>query len=153
MANGHGGDRVPANPAPVSGPGAMSRRTDGQGARYMAGGQYGEGQEMMDLQTSAPMSKAPAVPKPRAGRGGGGARQDGGAGVTPLFAPTERPDEPITAGAPFGAGPGPAPTMAGPPASKSPVVAKYLPYLEEATRWPDAPDTFKALVRYLQGTR
>jgi hypothetical protein len=28
---------------------------------------------------------------------------------TPLFAPTERPDEPITAGAPFGPGPGPGP--------------------------------------------
>ena len=71
MANGHGGDRVPANPAPVSGPGAMSRRTDGQGARYMSGGQYGEGQELMDLQTSAPMSKAPAQPRMRQGRPAG----------------------------------------------------------------------------------
>jgi hypothetical protein len=31
-----------------------------------------------------------------------------GPAPTPLFAPTERPDEPITAGAPFGPGPGPA---------------------------------------------
>jgi hypothetical protein len=29
MANGHGGPRTPANPAPVSGPGALSKRTDG----------------------------------------------------------------------------------------------------------------------------
>ena len=152
MANGHGGDRVPANPAPVSGPGAMSRRTDGQGARYMSGGQYGEGQELMDLQTSAPMSQAPAQPRMRQGRSAGQAVPEG-ARPTPLFAPTERPDEPITAGAPFGPGPGPAPQVGQPPAAKSAIVAKYLPYLEEATRWPDTPDTFKALVRYLQGMR
>jgi hypothetical protein len=104
MAEGHGGMRRPSNPAPVSGPGAMSRRTDGQGARYIAGGEYGEGQEMMDLQTSAPMSKAPAAPRPRTGRQ---VVSEEMAPPTPLFAPTERPDEPITAGAPFGPGPGP----------------------------------------------
>jgi len=64
MAEGQGGYRQPSNPAPVSGPGALSQRTDGQGARYMSGGQYGEGQELMELQTSAPMSKA--APQPRA---------------------------------------------------------------------------------------
>ena len=107
MAEQQGGYRRPSNPAPVSGPGALSRRTDGQGARYMAGGEYGEGQEMMDLQTSAPMSKTPAQPRPSRSRS---ARQavDEAMQVTPLFAPTERPDEPITAGAPFGPGPGPA---------------------------------------------
>lgn len=109
MAEGHGGMRRPSNPAPVSGPGALSQRTDGQGARYMAGGEYGEGQEMMDLQTSAPMSKAPAAPRPRTGRQ---IVAEDMARPTPLFAPTERPDEPITAGAPFGPGPGPAPRVA-----------------------------------------
>jgi hypothetical protein len=107
MAEQQGGYRRPSNPAPVSGPGALSRRTDGQGARYMAGGEYGEGQEMMDLQTSAPMSKAPEQPRMRQPRS---SRQvvEEGMRPTPLFAPTERPDEPITAGAPFGPGPGPA---------------------------------------------
>lgn len=107
MAEKQGGYRQPSNPAPVSGPGALSRRTDGQGARYMAGGEYGEGQEMMDLQTSAPMSKAPEQPRARRPRGGGQVVQEQ-MRPTPLFAPTERPDEPITAGAPFGPGPGPA---------------------------------------------
>ena len=107
MAEQQGGYRQPSNPAPVSGPGALSRRTDGQGARYMAGGEYGEGQEMMDLQTSAPMSKAPEQPRMRRPRGGGQVVEEG-MRPTPLFAPTERPDEPITAGAPFGPGPGPA---------------------------------------------
>ena len=107
MAEQQGGYRRPSNPAPVSGPGALSRRTDGQGARYMAGGGYGEGQEMMDLQTSAPMSKAPEQPRPSRARGTGQAMQETPR-PTPLFAPSERPDEPITAGAPFGPGPGPA---------------------------------------------
>ena len=153
MAEQQGGYRRPSNPAPVSGPGALSRRTDGQGARYMAGGEYGEGQEMMDLQTSAPMSQAPSAPRPSRARGAGQIVEEG-MRPTPLFAPTERPDEPITAGAPFGPGPGPAPGPSGPaPAAQSPIVAKYLPYLEEATRWPDTPDTFKSLVRYLQWMR
>jgi hypothetical protein len=105
MAEGHGGMRRPSNPAPVSGPGAMSRRTDGQGARYIAGGEYGEGQEMMDLQTSAPMAKSPEV-RPRR-RAAAPPAVEMGPAPTPLFAPTKRPDEPITAGAPFGPGPGP----------------------------------------------
>ena len=107
MAEGQGGYRQPSNPAPVSGPGALSQRTDGQGAKYMAGGQYGEGQEMMDLQTSAPMSKAPEQPRMRQPRSGRQVVEEG-MRPTPLFASTERPNEPITAGAPFGPGPGPA---------------------------------------------
>ena len=151
MAEGHGGMRRPNNPAPVSGPGRLSRRTDGQGARYMTGGEYGEGQEMMDLQTSAPMSKteAPAA-RPRASRGQAAAAEI--ARPTPLFAPTERPDEPITAGAPFGPGPGPD-MLPSSGTATSPAVMKYLPYLEQATQWPDTPDVFKAFVRYLQGVR
>lgn len=109
MADGHGGKRTPTNPAPVSGPGSMSKRTDGkQPAMYMSGGPYGEGQDLMELQTSAPMAEAPSVPRPRMGRSGGGMATSNGRAVTPLFAPTERPEEPLTAGAPFGPGPGPA---------------------------------------------
>lgn len=128
MAEGHGGMRRPSNPAPVSGPGALSRRTDGQGARYMAGGEYGEGQEMMDLQTSAPMSKAPAAPRPRTGRQVAAEEM---ARPTPLFAPTERPDEPITAGAPFG--PGPGPTARTPMSSLAGTLEKLLPYDEDGS--------------------
>lgn len=129
MAEGHGGMRRPASPAPVSGPGALSQRTDGQGARYIAGGEYGEGQEMMDLQTSAPMSKAPAAPRPRTGRQ---VVSEEMAPPTPLFAPTERPDEPITAGAPFG--PGPGPTQSSQPAQTvAESIARFLPYDDTGT--------------------
>ena len=131
MAEQQGGYRQPSNPAPVSGPGALSRRTDGQGARYMAGGEYGEGQEMMDLQTSAPMSKAPEQPRMRQPRSGRQVVEEG-MQVTPLFAPTERPDEPITAGAPFGPGPGPA--RAGQTAQTvAESIAKFLPYDDTGT--------------------
>jgi hypothetical protein len=46
----------------------------------------------MTQQQSAPMAGSPVAPTMPA--------------ATPLFAPTERPDEPLTAGMDFGAGPG-----------------------------------------------
>jgi len=102
-------------PAMTSGPGAMSRRTDGgpaskQAQRYISGmPNYGDGQELMDLQASAPMSKSAtpsALPAQQAQQGG---QQQAQAGqpITPLTAPTMRPNEPVTAGSPLGPGPGP----------------------------------------------
>lgn len=93
-----GGYRKPENPAPMSGPGALSKRTDGgptQSAKYISGLPYGQGQTTYDQQTSAPMAGSnipqskPRLPEP-----------------TPLMAPTERPDEPITSGINSGPGPG-----------------------------------------------
>ena len=154
MAEQQGGYRRPSNPAPVSGPGRMSRRTDGQGAMYISGGEYGEGQEMMDLQTSAPMSREdrqPQTPRPR--RGNPVMNMDSRAQVTPLFAPSEAPDEPITAGAPFGPGPGPASALQmSKPVNNLEVVAKYLPVLRQVATYDGAPDRFRALVRYIQGS-
>ena len=149
MAEGHGGMRRPTNPAPVSGPGALSRRTDGQGAQYMAGGEYGEGQEMMDLQTSAPMSKASAAPRPRTGRQVAAEEM---ARPTPLFAPTERPDEPITAGAPFGPGPGAPPrlSVAEEGAQEAQLMRRYLPALESIANSPEGTPTFRRFVRFLR---
>lgn len=93
---GKGGYQAPNNPAPVSGPGAMSQRTDGgpadtQAAKYVSGLPYGEGQEMMNIQQSAPMAASAAMPAP--------------APIIPLKAPTQRPGEPVTAGANAGLGP------------------------------------------------
>lgn len=93
MADNRGGYRKPENPAPMSGPGALSQRTDGsptQAATYMPGMPYGE--NTMPQQTAAPMAgKAtpPAMELP-----------------TPLMAPTSRPSEPITSGINMGDGPG-----------------------------------------------
>jgi len=88
-----GGYRKPENPAPVSGPGALSRRTDGgptQGAKYMPGMPYGE--NTMSQQTAAPMAgKAEPAPMEM---------------PTPLGAATMRPNEPITNGIDMGPGAG-----------------------------------------------
>lgn len=105
MANEHGGMRRPSSPAPVSGPGALSQRTDGGPAKpaYVSGLPYGEGQDFYDLQTSAPLGAEAAKPRSRSGTG---SPQGSAPAPTPLFAPTARPDEPVTAGAPVGPGPG-----------------------------------------------
>jgi len=89
-----GGYRKPNNPAPVSGPGALSQRTDGnatQSATYMAGLPYGQGQQNYDNQVAAPMAGNP-IPQMEM--------------PTPLMAPTSRPNEPITSGVDIGDGPG-----------------------------------------------
>jgi hypothetical protein len=90
----------------VSGPGSTSKRTDlnvsSQPARYMAGGGYGEGQELMGLQQGATM----AGPTPNMGAATKSAANAYAAvaPVTQLTAPTERLNEPQTAGMPFGPG-------------------------------------------------
>jgi hypothetical protein len=101
-----GGYRKPSKPAPVSGPGALSQRTDKgqkQGARYMRGGAYGEGKETMGLQQAAPMAAAPKPLRPAAPT----QRPRNPSPLVGLTDPTQRLDEPLTAGMSFGAGPGP----------------------------------------------
>ena len=106
-----GGYRSPANPAPVSGPGAQSRRTDGgagsktQPIRVPTGGDYGEASASRAQQQAAPLA-AGGAPTPVAGAGGGGtpvpAQPEG------VFGPTERPMESPLAGL---AGPGASPPV------------------------------------------
>ena len=95
MADGqHGGYRRPADPAAVSGPGALSQRTDGgatsQPQMVASGGAYGDRQEMESIQAGADMAQASGTPRPPA-----------------LTDPTGNPEEPITAGAEMGPGMGP----------------------------------------------
>jgi len=95
MANGHGGKRTPANPAPVSGPGRYSRRTDGkQPIRDMTGGSYGDAQAIRDLQQGAPMRSTPSA----AQAAGAAPPPIDTSSLVPLDAPTARPEEPVTAG-------------------------------------------------------
>jgi|DEB0MinimDraft_6_1074348.scaffolds.fasta_scaffold14966_1 hypothetical protein len=111
MAEQHGGARTPRNPAPVSGPGQLSRRTDGgpqQTTVPMTGMAYGENADFNDMQSAAPMAAAPSVSNTRTRNTSPTGQR---AAATPLFSPTQRPDEPVTAGAPFGPGPGAAPNI------------------------------------------
>lgn len=84
-----------------------SNRTDLQNiaAKVATGQTYGVAKQQMDAQRAVPMGKSPvdvaAVQRPVPGTLGS------------LTRPTERPMEPITAGAPFG--PGPTPIAAGIP--------------------------------------
>lgn len=101
-----GGYQKPSNPAPVSNP-RSGARTDGspvQAAKYMAGGSYGEGKQLQELQTSAPMA---AKQTTRISGSSAAANVAGMPPITRLDAPTERPNEPMTNGMPFGPGAGP----------------------------------------------
>jgi hypothetical protein len=103
----------PVNPATTpSLPGANSTRTDGgiaskQAQRYISGmPNYGDGQQVMDIQGGAPMAAAPATPTlPLTSSAGDG--QTVQPPVTSLTAQSERPFEPVTAGAAAGPGAGP----------------------------------------------
>jgi hypothetical protein len=99
-----GGYRQPSSPAPVSGPGALSKRTDGppgggqQPVRVPTGGAYGEGKALQELQQAAPMA---------ASEGGVGLLEQLGIQEGPGGGePSQEPDTPVTAGAALGAGPG-----------------------------------------------
>jgi hypothetical protein len=101
-------------------PGANSTRTDGgvaskQAQRYISGmPNYGDGQELANLQAQAPLSatnmqgqKMTPSQIAQAASNGQTQAQQAQMNVTPLSAPTQRPNEPVTAGSPLGAGPGP----------------------------------------------
>lgn len=67
--------------------------------------EYGKAGQQIASQQAIPMG-TPGVPPPGAAPAGTVPPVMPGQ-LTPLDAPTERPDEPLTAGAAFGAGPGP----------------------------------------------
>jgi len=101
MAENRGGMRPTApqnNPANVSGTGGAGQ-SGTQAARYIPGLPYGQGQTTMAQQQSAPMAGPSSVAS---------ANPIGGMlpAVTPLTAPTERPNEPVTHGMDFGPGAG-----------------------------------------------
>lgn len=93
-----GGYRRPRNPAPASGPGSLSQRTDGQPLRAPTGMDYGERQQLMAQQRARRLPEGEGPPQPQTGQG-----QQGGqappASLGDVFQPTERPGEPPTSGA------------------------------------------------------
>ena len=110
MANGHGGYRQPSNPAPVSGPGALSKRTDGQVLSAAPDQGYGEAGQQMNDQRTQPMGAAkPLPPMPNVPAGGqpGTPPQNQPYSGGEFAAPSGRPNEPVTAGVPIGPGAGP----------------------------------------------
>lgn len=88
--------------AGVSGPGKFSKRTDGLSFQST---EYGSGVENTAAKAGAPLARTPDVrPTSRSEMGMAPSQLEP---VTPLYAPSSRPDEPITAGIAMGPGPGP----------------------------------------------
>ena len=92
---------APMNPlAGASGPGKYSVRTD---KLDMGSTSYGEGVETEAIKSGSPLAKTPDTrPTPASAVRDAAMVEE----VTPLFAPSQRPGEPITAGIDAGAGPG-----------------------------------------------
>jgi hypothetical protein len=115
---------APMNPlAGASGPGKYAVRSD---KLNMGSTSYGEGVETQAIKSGAPLATTPDV---RPARGGDVREAATQAPVTELFAPTERPDEPVTAGIDRGAGPGASALMMAKSSEKmSDILVKMLPY-------------------------
>ena len=117
---------APMNPlAGASGPGKYAVRTD---KLDMGSTSYGEGVETAAIKSGAPLAKTPDTrPTPASAVRDAAMVEE----VTPLFAPSQRPGEPITAGIDAGAGPGANALMMNPAREKiSDVLAKMLPFDE-----------------------
>lgn len=141
-----GGYQKPSNPAPVSGPSAQSKRTDGgpaQPLRELPDAQYGEAATFRADQQGAPLAQTPSTPRSRPAMGGGA-----GSGLPGLGAPTGRPDEPVTAG--LGGPPGADPLAAQMKAEDLDRLKRYLPALIEMAQRPEATSSFRNYVRLLR---
>ena len=141
-----GGYRKPGTPAPVSGPGALSKRTDGRVAEGFA---YGMNKQINEQAAGAPMAKvataaarpmnvAPQLPP-----------------VTPLFAESG-PEDVITSGVDFGPGPGSEalmlPNRSDSEAEFNKSIASYYPVLNYVASRPNtSPETRRTLAILMNG--
>jgi hypothetical protein len=142
---------APTRPAPVSGPGALSRRTDGgpaQKLRALPDAKYGEQATYQQDQRGAPLAQAQGVPSaPPVGV------NERANAVVPFSAPTQRPDEPVTAGAAMGPGPGPEALGISPQQVEqqdASGISKNLPFLEYVANLPDSAQGSRMYVNLLK---
>lgn len=109
--------------AGAAGPGKFSKRTD------LPSQYYGEGVETASVKSGAPLASTRGVADNVGGRPANAPVPS--APVTELFAPTQRPEEPITAGIDRGAGPGSEALGMQSPLSQrkmSDILAQMIPY-------------------------
>ena len=110
--------------AGVSGPGKFSKRTDGLSFQPQ---EYGEGVQQAAIKAGAPLATTPDVrPTSRSEMGMAPSQTP----VTSLFAPSQRPEEPITAGVDIGEGAGSTALGMRPQVQEklSDILATMLPY-------------------------
>jgi hypothetical protein len=114
--------------AGVSGPGKYAVRTDNL---RMGSTAYGEGVETSAIKSGAPLSTTPDQRPMPAAEVRDAAMQ---APVTELYAPTQRPDSPITTGIDIGPGAGSNALMMAKSTEKtSDILAKMLPFDTDGT--------------------
>ena len=135
-------------------PGKLATRTDGgiaskQAQRYISGmPNYGDGQDMMNLQAQAPMASTPDAkpmsPADMAASPDQGQPQGVDTSHLPnLMDPSQRPWEHVTT--PGNVTPQPDPRIA----ENAALVQRYLPDLIHATNIPGVPDSYRKFVNYL----
>jgi len=123
-----------------------------QGAKAMTGGEYGDNQAMMELQTSAAMNASPTMPSsPSQGRP---QRAPSGQQLTQLDAPTDRPDEPMTTGIDMGTEGAGSEVMYSNESTLNTEdrqrMVQALPTLAILAESPSASNAFRNYVRYLR---
>ncbi len=139
----HGGYRAPAKPAPVSGPGAHSQRTDGrQPIADLPDAAYGEDATFRELQKGAPLAQA----SPATAQGAGGIDLSS---VIPMAASSGQPGTPVTDGADAGAGASSAALQLAdsPDAIDAQHFRQYWPALQQIADDPNATPGTRAWVR------
>jgi hypothetical protein len=131
-----GGPRVPNNPAMVSGPGALSARTDGGPSQPMMDlpdPAYGEQSEFQEIQGGAPMAMEPSAPPPPG-----------------LRDPSMRPNEPLTEGVPVGPGANSLQGVQDVMQEDMQAMVKYLPAMRHMAQQEGTPRSFQLFVKYLE---
>lgn len=108
----------------VSGPGKFSVRTD-----LPTSQNYGDRKAMQEQIAGAPTARTPDVRGLPTGQVQAAAQAAPQAPVTELYAPSERPGEPVTSGVAVGPGPGPEVMgYAGQSEKLSDILSQMLPY-------------------------
>ena len=108
----------------VSGPGKFSVRTD-----LPASQNYGDRKAMAEQIAGAPTARTPDVRGLPTGQVQAAAQAAPQAPVTELYAPSDRPNEPVTSGVAIGPGPGPEVMgYAGQSEKLSDILSQMLPY-------------------------
>lgn len=145
----HGGYRKPSKPAAVSGPGSQSQRTDGRPKHVeLDNAKYGEAKAFEEIQRGAQLSGPTQTSAANVSAGSAPVAMP-----TPIGAPSQFPDQPVTSGA--NAGPGADMSALGLPSQASEAQdlrQRYGPLLPFLIRMADSPyssQDFRDQVRYL----
>lgn len=135
---------------PVSGPGGFSKRTDkavSEANRSLPNPDYGEQANYKEQMAGAPLATSDVNVQ---GMNFNDLFGNAAANVTPLDAPSARPDEPVTQGADAGPGAG-SEILSSTESAATSYMASYLPVLEFIANQPGSSDAARNLVRQIKG--